>query len=88
MSKQGRSKKIPATNLPPYDYIRAWGTYLHSFNNYIQIQIDLARKENAPFDAIYRNEDGTWSTFQDITNNDVAVSIRRLVEDIEAKEGR
>jgi hypothetical protein len=43
-----------------YQYIRAWGQIEHSSEFYINDQIALARKENAPADAMWRGRSGKW----------------------------
>lgn len=43
-----------------YPYIFKWGQYLDSDIEYIREQVALARKENAPNDAIFRSSDGSW----------------------------
>ncbi|QXV74327.1 hypothetical protein [Rhizobium phage RHEph16] len=56
-----------------YKYIRAWGRMLHSFDWYINDEIDKAQKENAPNDAVYARTDhqegkrtGEWVRFSDL----------------------
>lgn len=51
-----------------YPYIYAWGKNLGSFNYYIQEQINLAEKENAPERAIYRRDTGEWIIIDEIEN--------------------
>lgn len=49
-----------------YPYIRKWGKMLSSMNYYIDDQIELARKDKAPANAIYKQDDGAWATTNDI----------------------
>jgi len=58
----------------PSDYkmIKAWGQYMGSYHPYIVDQQNLAAQENAPLDAIFRNNDShvgavsTWSTVEQV----------------------
>jgi hypothetical protein len=56
------------TEKQDYPYIWAWGRRLGSFRYFIEDQVEQARADNAPQNAIDRNQDGTWSTTDDITN--------------------
>jgi hypothetical protein len=49
-----------------YPYIRAWGQMMRSSNFYIEDQIALARKENAPLDATWRGLNGKWHCLSDM----------------------
>jgi hypothetical protein len=50
-----------------YPYIRAWGQLIGSPESRIRDQVELARRDGAPADAVHRNEDGTWTTTGDVT---------------------
>ena len=52
--------------LNKYPYIYGWGKLLGSQSWYIENQIDLANKENAPTDAIYRHHDGVWAVLSEV----------------------
>lgn len=67
-------------NTLPYHFIRAWGTLLASFEYYIKGEIALAQNDNAPPKAIYKKEDGTWATFDEIKNADTRNTIQRMVK--------
>lgn len=54
-----------------YKWIRKWGAFLGSLQDYIEEQCDLARADNAPANAIYRSEAGVWITTDQILRNDV-----------------
>jgi hypothetical protein len=41
-----------------------------SYDYYIEHQIQLARDEQAPADAIYQRDDGTWATTDEILRSD------------------
>lgn len=61
------SKTKDKINNTKYQHIVAWGRYLGSGAYYIEDQIDLAEKEEAPVNALYKRE-GVWHTFDDITD--------------------
>jgi hypothetical protein len=44
-----------------YKAIVRWGKLLGSFPYYIKAEQEQAAKENAPLDAIFRRDDGTWA---------------------------
>jgi len=50
-----------------YPYIRVWGRLLGHPESRVRDQVELARSEGAPADAVYRQEDGNWITTGDIT---------------------
>jgi hypothetical protein len=62
-----------------YPYIKAWGRMMQSYDYYINGQVELAQKENAPQDAIYRGSDGTWSRFGDIVAEDTKQRVLSLL---------
>jgi len=49
-----------------YPYIRAWGAMLRSLPRYIEQQVERATHEAAPERAIYRQDDGTWATVDQV----------------------
>ena len=65
-----------------YKYVRAWGQSLGSHGYYIEEQIANAKKDNAPQTAIYKRQDGTWATFEEIKRDDTKEEIIRLVENM------
>ena len=57
-----------------YKYIRAWGHMMGSKDYYIQDQIEQARKDKAPQDAIYW--DGLrWHVLADVMRQDTRMTI-------------
>jgi hypothetical protein len=44
-----------------YEKIVQWGKGLGSADYYIKMMVEQARKDNAPEDAIYKRDDGTWA---------------------------
>jgi hypothetical protein len=53
-----------------YPYIVAWGRMMGSQRPYIHQQVEQARAESAPPNAIYRREDGAWATTEEIQRDD------------------
>lgn len=52
-----------------YPYVRAWGAMLRLSSYYIDDQVALARKENAPQDAMWRSVTGRWHCFHEMTKH-------------------
>lgn len=63
-------KTLPLADPAPedYPYIRRWGRLLRSFEYYITLQVERARREHAPANAVYRDMDGHWVTTDQIEN--------------------
>ena len=53
-----------------YTMVWAWGTLLHSERWYVAQQVEQAREDGAPQDAVYRRGNGTWATTDDVVNED------------------
>lgn len=51
-----------------YPWVRAYGRAMGSYPYYVNDQVAQARADNAPQNATRRNDDGTWSTTDDIIN--------------------
>jgi hypothetical protein len=51
-----------------YPLIRLWHETTGSFAYYIDDLVAQARASNAPQTAIYRSQDKTWRTIDDVTN--------------------
>lgn len=64
-----------------YPYIRAWCRMMGSTANYTAEQVLAAGRDKAPVTAIYKRNDGKWSTFEDITDGDTKRVIRNIVEE-------
>lgn len=62
-----------------YPYIRAWGSMMLSYAAYIRTQVELARQENAPQNATFRDDDGTWRTIEDCRNESTVACIEAIV---------
>jgi hypothetical protein len=70
-----------------YKHIRAWGHHMLSYAYYIRDQQQRASETNAPLNAIYENyaddgsgRTGTWSTVDDITNEDTRRRINEAAQ--------
>lgn len=53
-----------------YHWIREWGKLLGSHDEYIDRQVEKARRDNAPENAIYKSNDGRWVTTDDVTSGE------------------
>lgn len=62
-----------------YPFIQAWGEYMGSFPYYIEDQLYLAHHDDAPADALSRNNDGTWDRWGDIPRDDVRNELLAMV---------
>lgn len=58
-------------NNDDYPYIVALGRNLGSASGWVAAQCQLARRENAPHNAMSRRQDGTWSTTDDMVDPEV-----------------
>ena len=68
-----------------YPYIRAWGRLLGSFDYYIEDQIAEAKRDRAPYDAIFKTGEEDWSTFSELleTADPVVIEqVNRLIIDM------
>lgn len=61
-----------------YKYIVAWGQYMGSYRHYIDDQVALARQDNAPENAIYKDRDGGWQTVDNMRN----LELRKYIIDL------
>ena len=66
-----------------YEYVRAWGYYMGSHNYYIRDQIDEARRQKAPADAIFEEHtafgpSGKWARFSEL-DPEVQKSVQSVV---------
>jgi len=62
-------------NNKDYSIIKAWNTHTQSSNYWILAQSELARKENAPENAIYKRE-GVWRTLDQCTNKELVKRVK------------
>jgi hypothetical protein len=56
------------SNKKPYLFIIAYGKFLDSCDYYIKDQVAEALLDNAPNNAIYKKQDGTWATIDEVQN--------------------
>ncbi len=75
-------------NKKQYNYIRAWGQYMGYYPYYIRYQISLARKGDAPDNAIFECGD-SWRTVSDIHSQRLRETIMFMADSIsEFKAGK
>lgn len=60
-------------------YIFAWETMMGAYAYHVRRQLELAEAENAPSNAVYRNREGVWVTFDDIQSEDTKTVLRRIL---------
>jgi hypothetical protein len=65
-----------------YRHIKAWGQCLASDASYIRHQQEIAAADLAPLDAIYKGDNGAWSTYSQVTND----STRQKMNTVLARE--
>jgi hypothetical protein len=63
-----------------YIAIRRWGIMLGSMRYYIDDQVNQARKDKAPQDAIYKRDNGTWARLRDIKDLDKRTDLRQFLD--------
>ena len=63
-----------------HKYIVAWGKYQESKDYYINDQLALAEKENAPDNAIFRRGNGEWATLESIEDPNLAAALTDYVK--------
>lgn len=49
-----------------YEWVRRWEIYMGADPHHAKDRQGLAAAENAPTDAIWRDDSGTWLTYRDI----------------------
>ncbi len=58
-----------------YHWIREWGKLLNSNEEYIETQVEKARNDDAPENAIYKSTDGHWVTTDDVTSGQTRAAL-------------
>ena len=67
-----------------YPYIHAWEQMMHSSESYLNSRLDLARKEKAPPDAMWRSLTGKWHRFSEMSDrNHNKALVAAYIEGIE-----
>lgn len=69
-----------------YIMIRAYGRFMGSYPYYIRDQIALAKMDRAPHNVIFKREDGTWATIEDIKSGGDRARIEDIARTIQAKD--
>ena len=70
---------MPKEVITDYQHLRAWGKMMHSNAYYVKCQVEAARSDAAPQDAIYYNDvEQRWVTFAEVTD----IGTRDLIEKI------
>ena len=62
-----------------YKFIRAWCKMLGSFSYFVKNEAEQARHDNAPQNAVYRNADGRWVTYDEITSERTRERVTAIV---------
>ena len=62
-----------------YKFIRAWWKMLGSFSYFVKGEVEQARRDNAPQNAVYRNADGRWVTYDEITSERTRERVTAIV---------
>jgi len=65
-----------------YPFIQAWGHMLHSFDYYIESEINKAKRLNAPFDTVYFDLEDNPIRFGDILNVKTQEQVIKTVSNI------
>lgn len=65
-----------------YKHLWAWDTMMGSYDYWKEDQQKLAEKENAPEDAIYRKQAGTWATYRGIESDQTRKRIDGIVNEL------
>ncbi|MEJ3741760.1 hypothetical protein WEI85_00460 [Actinomycetes bacterium KLBMP 9797] len=88
---------MSANRADDYPCIRAYGRMVGSYTDYIDGQVELARAEGAPTNAIHRDRDGGWKTTDDIVSAEtrqrlgldplppIPVTVAAMIEEIADK---
>lgn len=63
-----------------YSYIRAWGKFMSSTKDYIEQEVAIAAADDAPEDAIWKKQDGTWATYRDITSESTKEEVDKCLK--------
>lgn len=65
-----------------YKHLRAWCRMMGSAPYYTTDQLDKARREHAPVDAVYYSIDaGRWATFREVTSVTTRAVIDRIISE-------
>jgi hypothetical protein len=62
-----------------YPYIRAWGRMMGSSPVYVERQVERARRDRAPADAIFYGRDRRWHQFRHVNSGYTRFVIEEIV---------
>lgn len=71
----------PSKNPADYLHIRAYGIRCGSYEYYIRGQQEIACRDRAPVDAVYKNSDGGWTRvteYFDDMRNEIEASVAKI----------
>ena len=69
-----------------YILIRAWCQHVGEEQRFTRDLVATAHEDKAPTNAIFKNEDGTWATIEDVASPIPRVQIERIAERIMRNE--
>lgn len=64
-----------------YVMIRAWGQFMGSTHHFVRDQVATAHEDNAPGNVIYKRDNGTWATIEDV-NRMNRIKVEQIAERI------
>ena len=67
-------------------YLKAWDRMMGSAPYYIQGNQERAEKGGAPEDVIYKDKNGKWVSFSEVTSASTKVLVEKLVAEIRERE--
>ena len=68
-----------------YILIRAWGQYTELPQSAIRDELARAQEDKAPGNAIYKEDDGTWATIDQVNNALVRQQVERMAAAIQKR---
>lgn len=69
-----------------YVMIRAWGQFMGSYAYSTRAELATAHEDKAPTNAIYKREDGTWATIDDVKSSITRMTVERMAAAIMRRE--
>lgn len=70
-----------------YIYIRAWCQMLGSFPTFTENEVARAKADKAPKTAVYRRNNGTWATFEEIQSQRTKQEVQTIVKEMKSHRG-
>jgi hypothetical protein len=68
-----------------YIYIRAWGEMMGSENYFVRNELATAKEDKAPGNAIFKRDDGTWATIEDVASGNRRQQVERIAARIQGR---